>query len=296
MPSADERAFELVDKWLKSLELHLRYVDLSDEAYWQVQPWVHHQRPARWILDLAIGQARTLSQLLAEHRVSGDQSFAQALELMAFLANLVGAQNIERFIPLAEPERENAEVMRQAAAQTASQAAPLGATSTKSRTLVEATREMERPPPPSGASSTSGRSLLEATDEFRATDVASPKLAPRPPSPPPRAAPPRAAARTREAPVAPPEEPPPPPPAARAASTRTMPKRDARPASGKQATPAPGSAEALIVADAVRLMKWGRAWHELAESIARIAGRPGVVEVRKCLRAHKAEIERAAHE
>jgi hypothetical protein len=44
----------------------------------------------------------------------------------------------------------------------------------------------------------------------------------------------------------------------------------------------------------VRLLKWGRAWHELAEAIARIADRPGVVEVRKCLRTHKVEIERAA--
>jgi hypothetical protein len=51
-----------------------------------------------------------------------------------------------------------------------------------------------------------------------------------------------------------------------------------------------------VVADAVRLVKWGRAWHELAEAIARIADRPGVVEVRKILRSHKAEIERASAE
>ena len=31
----------------------------------------------------------------------GDSKFAEALELMAFLANLVGIQNIQRFIPLA---------------------------------------------------------------------------------------------------------------------------------------------------------------------------------------------------
>jgi hypothetical protein len=50
------------------------------------------------------------------------------------------------------------------------------------------------------------------------------------------------------------------------------------------------------VADAVRLLTGGRQWHELPESIARIAGRPGVVEVRKCLRSYKAEIEKAAAE
>lgn len=57
--------------------------------------------------------------------------------------------------------------------------------------------------------------------------------------------------------------------------------------------PEPGTSDAQIFADAVRLLKWGRQWHELAEAIARIAGRPGVVEVRKTLRAHKSEIEKA---
>ncbi|HUO96947.1 MAG TPA: hypothetical protein VMT92_12045 [Steroidobacteraceae bacterium] len=60
--------------------------------------------------------------------------------------------------------------------------------------------------------------------------------------------------------------------------------------------PAPGSSEAQIFADAVRLLKWGRQWHELPEAISRTAGRPGVVEVRKCLRGFKAEIEKAAAE
>ncbi|MBS0395981.1 MAG: hypothetical protein JSR54_15270 [Proteobacteria bacterium] len=51
-----------------------------------------------------------------------------------------------------------------------------------------------------------------------------------------------------------------------------------------------------MIADAVRLIKWGRQWHELAEAVARTAGRPGVVEVRRVLRAYKAEIEKAAAE
>ena len=36
----------------------------------------------------------------------GDTRFAEALELTAFLATLVGLQNVERFIPLADPARE----------------------------------------------------------------------------------------------------------------------------------------------------------------------------------------------
>jgi hypothetical protein len=49
-----------------------------------------------------------------------------------------------------------------------------------------------------------------------------------------------------------------------------------------------------IIADAVRLTKWGKSWHELAETIERIADRPPAAEIRKVLRAHKAEIESKA--
>ena len=49
-----------------------------------------------------------------------------------------------------------------------------------------------------------------------------------------------------------------------------------------------------IIADAIRLLKWGKSWHELAELIGRIADRPPVHEIRKVLRAHKAEIESKA--
>ena len=52
--------------------------------------------------------------------------------------------------------------------------------------------------------------------------------------------------------------------------------------------------KAKIIGDAVRLLKWGKPWHELAELIGRIAERPPVPEIRKVLRAHKAEIESTA--
>jgi hypothetical protein len=48
-----------------------------------------------------------------------------------------------------------------------------------------------------------------------------------------------------------------------------------------------------IVADAVRLLKWGKPWHELPELIERIGERPPAAEVRKVLRANKAVIEKA---
>lgn len=108
MTPAEQRVRELVDKWLKSLELHLKYASLDDEAYWRVQPWVPHQRPARWILELAHARASDLSHQLQARGAAGDTGFADAVELMAFLANLVGAQPLERFVPLADPARENA--------------------------------------------------------------------------------------------------------------------------------------------------------------------------------------------
>ncbi|HUO81029.1 MAG TPA: hypothetical protein VMU00_12890, partial [Steroidobacteraceae bacterium] len=136
-----------------------------------------------------------------------------------------------------------------------------------------------------------------------------PRPAPAPP-PPPRVAPPPPApppptARGTTAPATPTRSTATSTPAAKAPAAarpaagpaRGGSKRESRGATGKQARlPADGSQEAEIVADAVRLLKWGRQWHELPEAIARIAGRPGVVEVRKCLRSFKAEIEKAAAE
>jgi hypothetical protein len=178
MNPADQRVSELVDKWVRSLELHLKYVALTDEAYWQVQPWAPHQRPARWILDLAHTRARELKRQLGERVAAGDTGFAEALELMAFLANLVGVQNIERFIPLAEPERENAEAL----GQTHSTLATLSNTSTQTRTLLEPTREMRIPEPPRPEV----RPLPAPSAAAPQPAAPTPSAAP-PPAPPPRA-------------------------------------------------------------------------------------------------------------
>jgi hypothetical protein len=49
-----------------------------------------------------------------------------------------------------------------------------------------------------------------------------------------------------------------------------------------------------VVADAARLMQWGRKWHELAELIARMADRPALPEVRRILKDNKTAIEKKA--
>ncbi len=103
---ADQRLLDLVEKWLSSLELHLTYASLDDDSYSKVQPWPPHQRPNRWVISLAKQRTLALKAQIEERVQLGDVRFSEALEMMAFLANLVGAQHIERFIPAAEKERE----------------------------------------------------------------------------------------------------------------------------------------------------------------------------------------------
>jgi hypothetical protein len=50
----------------------------------------------------------------------------------------------------------------------------------------------------------------------------------------------------------------------------------------------------VVFDDAVRLLRWGRKWHELGELISRLAGRPAVGDARRILRTHRKQIEAAA--
>lgn len=248
MTPADKRMTELLDKWLTSLELHLKYADLSDAAYATVQPWPEHDRPIRWIIEVA--KQKTL-ELKGQHETRiamGDGKFAEALELMAFLANLVGSQHIQRFIPLAEPEKERK------VSGSASSGGKAGATASvqsrpKDTAGMESTREMPRLQA-AGAAST--RKPTETT------------------------------------------------PAARQASAKNLGKaarKSAVPsAAGGKPAPITPAMQKKIMADAVRLLKWGKQWHELADLIARIAERPPVGEIRRILRTHKAEIELQAED
>jgi hypothetical protein len=223
---ADQRLLELLDKWLTSLELHLKYSTLDDDSYWKIQPWVDHQRPSGWILDLAKQKTIALQSYVEERIKMGDSKFADALELMIFLANLVGSEHIERFIPLAEPQNE-----RPVALQPADDA------STVATAMVSGTREMppfvasKRAPPPAGTAQVARTERQEAP-------------------------------------------------------------QDAAPAAD-QADPADAARE-QVIADAARLVQWGRKWYELAELIARMADRPPLPEVRRILKENKSAIDRKA--
>jgi hypothetical protein len=198
--AADERIEALLARWLASIDLHAGYLALDDDAYAKVQSWPKHQRPSRWVIELARTRLVELRRRLAARRTAGDAGFAEALELMSFLTTLLGTENLDRFIPLAEPP---------AAAR-------------------------------------------------------------------PRASAPRAPRRTQAASTA-------------KAPAAAIPAK--APAAAPEATP---KATATVVADAVRLLAWGREWPQLAGLIARLAGRPPEAEVWRILRKHRATIESRA--
>ena len=101
MSAAEKRIAELLDRWLASVELHARYLKLDDAAYASAQDWPKHQRPTKWVVELARTRLVELQQHLEERRRKGDTAFAESLELMSFLTTLLGSEHVERFIPQA---------------------------------------------------------------------------------------------------------------------------------------------------------------------------------------------------
>ena len=150
MTPADERVLQLLQKWQKSLELHAGYAGLPEDQYWLVQPWPKHQRPTKWVIDLARQRLADLQTIVKIRLAAGDPSLSEALELMSFLTNLVGSQHVERFVPVAEPERER---QLEAAAQAKAKPASTSSTST-----------MVKPRAPTTKTRSAGRSTKPAND------------------------------------------------------------------------------------------------------------------------------------
>ncbi|HZF17593.1 MAG TPA: hypothetical protein VE046_16815 [Steroidobacteraceae bacterium] len=300
MNPADERIRELLDKWLTSLELHLEYVTLDEEAYRKAQPWPEHDRPSRWIIEVARGKAQELRDQIDSRIKMGDAKFAEALELMAFLVNLVGAR-VDRFIPLAqapagsEDDDDPTGTEPVLAEPEPQPVAPPAAAKPEPAPVVK----LPPIPPESpivrvvAVAPTRSAPPVDETTVVRGTDsgqqralkaaVEATREMPRPalkaPDPDdtvetPRAKPDSRKATRREAKSK---------SEARAHAERAPSSKD----TGKDAT-------ATVVADAVRLIVWGRRWHELVELIGRFAGRPSAAEIRRILRENRAAIEKSA--
>jgi len=301
MTPAEKRIKDQIDRWLVSLDLHLQYVDLNDLAYNRVQPWPVHDRPTRLILDLAKQKTLELKAAMESRSGAGDSKFAESLELMAFLANLIGSQHVQRFIPLADPERAPSPTLNVASNVPAAQPSQVAAPAAPAPVAAKPPTPSPQVIAPAAPVARSAPQPAPQSEAKPAKPVASPEptvtsatMAPTiiMPHNTPAAA---AAAKkpvsdddaTREMPRPQRAKATAPPPAAKPAA-----KPDAKKPAGK--TEPPNDIQLQIITDAVRLLNWGRPWHELAEAIARMADRPPVGEIRRILRAHRADIERRA--
>jgi hypothetical protein len=246
MADADKRVEELLDRWMASLELHARYLKLDAAAYARVEPWPRHQRPNAWVIELARKRLLEMRALVTQRAAVKDESFAEALELMSFLTNLLGSEHIDRFIPLATGKRPD--------------------------TGASGTVEQPRIRPDTGASGTVEQPRIRTSPKPAAHRSGT--AAPRTPASP-------SGARPKVA-VAPPKR-----------TSRAETTAGPRPA---PQSPAPASLPPLdaagrqVIADAVRMLEWGREWPALAGLIARMADRPSEPEVWKILRAYRSQI------
>src|SRR5829696_758290 len=100
MTAADKRVQELLERWLASVELHVQYLKLDNAAYARAQDWPKHQRPTKWVVELARTRLLELQANLARQQPD-NAAFAESLELMSFLTSLLGSEHFDRFIPLA---------------------------------------------------------------------------------------------------------------------------------------------------------------------------------------------------
>ena len=238
MSTTEKRVEELLERWLASVELHLRYLKLDDATYARAEAWPKHQRPNALVVNLARTRLLDLKRHLNERRDAGDSKFAESLELMSFLTSLLGSEHLERFIPLATgkaPDTGVSATVQQPRLRTSAKSSPT------QRSHGAAPTSTKAPPSDTARKSASGTHKR----------------------------PPRPSATSAQ-------------PAARPESAAAVPPKP-RDAMSRQ-----------VVADAVRMLEWGREWPALAGLIARMADRPSETEIWKILRAHRSDILTAA--
>ncbi|HEV7605794.1 MAG TPA: hypothetical protein VGO61_00520 [Steroidobacteraceae bacterium] len=267
----------LLERWQISLDLHARYSALDDARYWHVQPWPRHERPQRWIIQLARKRILALKRIVVQRQAEGDRAFIEGIEIMGFLATLVGLTSVERFIPLATHETERRDVLTAKPEQLAA------------RSVAETSRS-RTPPAPREREPTSrtaeNRRVVEQREHVphKRTAETTRQMPALPNSKVYRMlAAQRAGVPLKE-------------PAAAAAPKREARREGTRPATvkPKKAPSTVTQTEHLVIADAVRLLGWGKQWHEVAEMIARLAERPSPSEIRRILRTYREQIDAVA--
>jgi hypothetical protein len=247
----------LLERWQTSLDLHAKYSALDDARYWHVQPWPKHERPQRWIIQLARKRIIALKRLVTQRQSEGDRACIEGIEIMGFLATMVGLTTVDRFIPLATHETERRDVLSAKPDAAAKPAADVSRPRTSPTARETPLREQKRP-----AEVTRQMPALPNSKVYR-TPAAQRAGAPlkEPPAP---VAPKREARREPARPVA---------------------------VKPKKAPSTVTQTEHVVIADAVRLLGWGKQWHELAEIIARLSERPSPSEIRRILRTYRDQID-----
>ena len=278
----------LLERWQTSLDLHAKYAALDEERYWHVQPWPKHERPQRWIIQLARKRILALQRIVTQRQAEGDRAFIEGIEIMGFLATLVGLTSVERFIPLATHETERRDVLAAKPGQASAKPTP-GRPAPLSKTLPGA--EAPRARTPAARDSTSrtaeNRRVVEASarsGEHKRTAETTRQMPQLPNSKIYRMlAAQRAGVPLKE-------------PAAAAAPKREARRDPQRPATikPKKAPSTISPEEHVVIADAVRLLGWGRQWHELSDMISRLAERPNQTEVRRVLKVYREHIDAVA--
>jgi hypothetical protein len=279
----------LLERWQTSLDLHAKYAALDEERYWHVQPWPKHERPQRWIIQLARKRILALKRIVQQRQAEGDRAFIEGIEIMGFLATLVGLTSVERFIPLATHETERRDVLAAkpengGARSSQPKPPPLSKTipgAETSRSRTQPARERE-----STSRTAENRKAVEShsrTGEHKRTAETTRQMPQLPNSKVYR----MLAAQRAGVPL---EKPAPP-----------APKREARRDPNRPATIKPKKAattitpeEHVVIADAVRLLGWGRQWHEIPEMIARLSERPAPAEIRRVLKTYREHIDAIA--
>ncbi len=269
----------LLERWQTSLDLHAKYAALDEARYWHVQPWPKHERPQRWIIQLARKRILALKRIVQQRQAEGDRAFVEGIEIMSFLATLVGLTSVDRFIPLATHETERRDVLTAKPEQLAALAA---------RTANDTSRS--RPPP----AAKDKDSISRTAENRRAVEVSASRTGEHK----------RTAETTRQMPVLPNSKVYRMLAAQRAgvpvkeSEPQPTPKRrdPARPATIKprKAPSTITQPEHVVIADAVRLLGWGKQWHELADMISRLAERPAPSEIRRILRTYRDQIDAVA--
>ncbi len=271
----------LLERWQTSLDLHAKYAALDDARYWHVQPWPKHERPQRWIIQLARKRILALKRIVVQRQSEGDRAFIEGIEIMSFLATLVGLTSVERFIPLATHETERRDVL---AAKPETPAARAPADSSRSRVPPIARENTARTAREPGTRMEDNRRVVEAatrTGEHRRTAETTRQMPALPNSKIYRMlAAQRAGVPLDKAAAAPP-------------ARRRDPQRPAT-VKPKKAPANVTQVEHVVIADAVRLLGWGKPWHELAELISRLAERPAPSEIRRILRTYRDQIDAVA--